>query len=66
MTYHPDATDDDKGKPVEIDFTPPFRRIAMLSDLQKTLGVTFPDFDLASPGIYASSFLSNSPALSFI
>ena len=50
VTYHPDATDTDKGKPVEIDFTPPFRRMTMLPDLQKAMGVTFPELDLASPG----------------
>jgi len=48
VTYHPDATDTDKGKPVEIDFTPPFKRITMLPDLQKALGITFPEFDLSS------------------
>ena len=55
MTYHPDATDTDKGKPVEIDFTPPFKRITMLPDLQKALGITFPEFDLSSQGIFCIS-----------
>ena len=50
VTYHPDATDTDKGKPVEIDFTPPFRRSAMLPELQKVMGITFPELDLSSPG----------------
>ena len=50
ITYHPEATDSDKGKAVEIDFTPPFRRLNMLKELQKALNVTFPDFDLSSPG----------------
>eukprot|EP00112_Aurelia_sp_Birch-Aquarium-sp1_P021156 Seg562.11 transcript_id=Seg562.11/GoldUCD/mRNA.D3Y31 product="Lysine-tRNA ligase" protein_id=Seg562.11/GoldUCD/D3Y31 len=49
VTYHPDATDSDKGKPVEIDFTPPFRRINMMKDLQKIMGVTFPEVDLSTP-----------------
>ncbi|XP_065064270.1 lysine--tRNA ligase-like [Rhopilema esculentum] len=49
ITYHPEATDSDKGKAVEIDFTPPFRRLNMLKELQKALNVTFPDFDLSSP-----------------
>ena len=51
ITYHPEATDSDKGKAVEIDFTPPFRRISMIKDLQKAMGVTFPEIDLSTPGI---------------
>ncbi len=37
-----------KGKdqpPVSIDFTPPFRRIRLVPDLEAKLGVTFPDLD---------------------
>merc|ERR1719494_341797 len=45
VVYHPDRTDSDPGEALEVDFTPPFRRISMLSELQKVLGVTFPDFD---------------------
>ncbi|KAM6409001.1 lysine--tRNA ligase-like [Rhynochetos jubatus] len=39
ITYHPDGQD---GQAYEIDFTPPFRRINMVSDLEKALGVKFP------------------------
>uniref|UniRef100_A0A8C0FKS0 Lysine--tRNA ligase n=1 Tax=Bubo bubo TaxID=30461 RepID=A0A8C0FKS0_BUBBB len=39
VTYHPDGQD---GQAYEIDFTPPFRRISMVYDLEKALGVTFP------------------------
>ncbi len=37
-----------KGKdqpPVSIDFTPPFRRIRLVPDLEAKLGVKFPDLD---------------------
>ncbi len=52
MTYHPEATDSDKGKAVEIDFTPPFKRFNMMKDLQTAMGVTFPELDLSSPGSF--------------
>lgn len=39
ITYHPDGQD---GQAYEIDFTPPFRRINMVHDLEKILGVKFP------------------------
>lgn len=39
ITYHPDGPE---GDGVEIDFTPPFRRISMCSGLEKALGVTLP------------------------
>jgi lysyl-tRNA synthetase class 2 len=40
VTYHPEGPE----KPaIEIDFTPPFKRINMLQELQKVLGVQFPD-----------------------
>ncbi|XP_015787819.1 lysine--tRNA ligase [Tetranychus urticae] len=42
ITYHPEGPD---GQSVEIDFTPPFRRIKMLPDLEKCLGVKFPAYD---------------------
>merc|ERR1719318_820790 len=45
VVYHPDRTDTDPGQPLEVDFTPPFRRISMLEELQKVLGVTFPEFE---------------------
>ncbi|GAB1599576.1 lysine--tRNA ligase-like isoform X1 [Argonauta hians] len=40
LKYHPDGV---AGEEVEIDFTPPFRRISMVTELQKVLGETFPD-----------------------
>jgi len=48
VTFHPDQTDGEKGEPMEVDFTPPFRRMSMLAELQKVLGVTFPELDLHS------------------
>ena len=52
VTYHPDATDTEKGDPVTIDFTPPFRRIRMIEELQKVLGVAFPPpTEYSSPGL---------------
>lgn len=47
IQYHPNQSDEGgKGEPIEVDFTPPFRRMSMLAELQKTLGVTFPKMDL--------------------
>ena len=39
MTYHPNGPDDEG---VVIDFTPPFRRVNLLEDLQKAMDVEFP------------------------
>merc|ERR1712032_1478449 len=36
IQYHPDQ-DNDPDKVYEIDFTPPFRRIPMMSELKKTI-----------------------------
>lgn len=44
IKYHLNGPD---AEPVEIDFTPPFRRIPMMSTLEEKLGVKFPT-DLAS------------------
>ena len=53
VTYHPDKSESGDGEPLEVDFTPPFRRMSMLSELQKVLGVTFPaDLDLNTEGEY--------------
>ncbi|KAM7283204.1 lysine--tRNA ligase isoform X1 [Ixodes scapularis] len=47
VTYHPDGPD---GEAVEIDFTPPFRRVRMLPDLEKALGTPLPSPEnLSSP-----------------
>lgn len=36
---------------VEVDFTPPFKRISMIDELEKQLGVAFPSpATFASPG----------------
>ncbi|KAG2469778.1 SYK ligase, partial [Polypterus senegalus] len=39
LKYHPDGPE---GECFEIDFTPPFRRVSMVYDLEKELGVKFP------------------------
>jgi len=49
VKFHPDQVDSEHlGEPVEVDFTPPFKRVDMLDELQKILGVKFPDFDLGA------------------
>ena len=40
LKYHPQGPE---GPEMEIDFTPPFKRIDMLRDLSETLNVQFPD-----------------------
>lgn len=40
ITYHPEGAD---GPALEIDFTPPFRRVRMLPGLEKALGTKLPD-----------------------
>ncbi|KAG5270678.1 hypothetical protein AALO_G00195300 [Alosa alosa] len=42
VTYHPEGPE---GQAYEIDFTPPFRRVSMVYDLEKELGVKFPPPD---------------------
>lgn len=39
ITYHPDGPGSEE---VEIDFTPPFKRLSMISSLESTLNVKFP------------------------
>lgn len=39
ITYHPDGPD---GRTVDIDFTPPFKRISMCAGLEEALGITMP------------------------
>lgn len=41
VTYHPDGPDSETP-PVEIDFTPPFRRLRMFPALEAALGVKLP------------------------
>ena len=40
LTYHP--VEGDSEKTFEVDFTPPFRRVKMIPELEKQLNVTFP------------------------
>ncbi|KAF9948667.1 lysyl-tRNA synthetase [Modicella reniformis] len=55
ITYHPQGQD---GPVMEIDFTPPFRRINMIQYLEEKLQVTFPAADtLHTPE--ATKFLSD-------
>ncbi|XP_072765001.1 lysine--tRNA ligase isoform X2 [Anoplolepis gracilipes] len=42
LEYHIDGPD---SEPVEIDFTPPFKRISMMQELEKTLNVKLPAAD---------------------
>ncbi|KAK1162003.1 hypothetical protein AOXY_G18273 [Acipenser oxyrinchus oxyrinchus] len=42
VQYHPEGPE---GPAFEIDFTPPFRRVSMVYDLEKELGVKFPPPD---------------------
>ncbi|KAK7114799.1 lysine--tRNA ligase-like isoform X2 [Littorina saxatilis] len=39
VKYHPEGPE---GEELEIDFTPPFRRLSLIKDLEKVLKVTFP------------------------
>lgn len=42
ITYHPDGPE---GEGYEIDFTPPFKRVSMIEELEKVLKVKFPPCD---------------------
>lgn len=42
VAYHPEGPE---GQAYEIDFTPPFRRVSMVHDLEKELGTKFPPPD---------------------
>lgn len=55
IKYHPDGPE---GEAVEIDFTPPFKRISMFTSLEEVLNIKFPEADrLGSPE--AVKFLSD-------
>uniref|UniRef100_A0A2K5E3Q7 Lysine--tRNA ligase n=1 Tax=Aotus nancymaae TaxID=37293 RepID=A0A2K5E3Q7_AOTNA len=43
VIYHPDGPE---GQAYEIDFTPPFRRISMVEELEKALGMKLPETNL--------------------
>jgi lysyl-tRNA synthetase class 2 len=40
VKYHP--TDEEEGPEFTVDFTPPFRRVSMIRELERKLGTTFP------------------------
>lgn len=42
IVYHPEGPE---GQAYEMDFTPPFRRISMVAELEKVLGVKLPNPD---------------------
>ena len=52
VTYHPNATDPENlGEPLTVDFTPPFRRVRMIPDLEKVLNVKLPPpSEFGTPG----------------
>nr|WCZ58680.1 lysine-tRNA ligase [Seculamonas ecuadoriensis] len=61
VKFHPatkgeEEEEEGEKKVVEIDFRPPFRRISMIAELERILGVTFPT-DLASDA--TNKFLSD-------
>ena len=45
IQYHANGPDED---PIEIDFTPPFRRISMVSGLEEALNIKFPSTDFST------------------
>ena len=45
IQYHANGPDEE---PVTIDFTPPFRRISMVSGLEEALNIKFPEEGFAS------------------
>lgn len=56
ITYHPNGEED--GEAVEIDFTPPFKRVRMFPALEEALNVKLPSpTDLQTPE--ATKFLSD-------
>ena len=40
VTYHPEGPEKEGW---EVDFTPPFRRVSMIEELEKKLHIQFPD-----------------------
>lgn len=46
ITYHPDGPE---GEAVEIDFTPPFKRISMIKTLEEILKIKLPPSELSTP-----------------
>jgi len=55
INYHPDGPE---GKSIEIDFTPPFKRVSMMKTLEEIIGVKLPSANqLSTPE--ATQILSN-------
>lgn len=42
VKYHPAGSEEDESKAVEIDFTPPFKRIPMVAGVEEAGGFTIP------------------------
>lgn len=55
IQYHPDGPE---GEPVEIDFTPPFKRVNMLPTLEQVLNVKFPSAEEIGTDV-GNKFLSD-------
>ncbi|KAM3828741.1 lysine--tRNA ligase isoform 2-T2 [Vipera latastei] len=53
VTYHPEGPE---GQAYEIDFTPPFRKISMVGELEKALGVKLPAADQFDTEVSRSFF----------
>lgn len=52
IQYHP--VEGDPEKVFEIDFTPPFKRVYMIPELENKLGINFPSpAEFHTPGFYA-------------
>ena len=45
IKYHPNGTEEEKDREnvIEIDFTPPFKRIPMMKGLELAMNITLPD-----------------------
>eukprot|EP01085_Mycamoeba_gemmipara_P003640 Mycagemm_TRINITY_DN10278_c2_g1::TRINITY_DN10278_c2_g1_i1::g.3640::m.3640 type:complete len:615 gc:universal TRINITY_DN10278_c2_g1_i1:2189-345(-) len=53
IVYHPDGNQESQG--VQIDFTPPFKRFSMITDLERLAGFTFPAECVADLGSQATN-----------
>jgi len=54
IQYHAHGPDE---PPIDIDFTPPFRRISMVAGLEEALNIKFPSYDFATQEV--EEFLRN-------
>jgi lysyl-tRNA synthetase class 2 len=59
VTFHPDAVDaDNLGKTYNVDFTPPFKRLSMVGELEKVFNTKLPPpSELGTKGILKSECL---------